>query len=74
VIASGWVDAAVSHGSLHRRNAIWSKFMNIVRLCLIVLGLSALSACVTTGPDADPGGPSPVNPDGSPVVGEARGY
>ena len=48
--------------------------MKHVRLGLIVLGLSALSACVNAGPDTNPGGPSAVNPDGSPVVGEARGY
>lgn len=48
--------------------------MKYIRLSIILLGLSALSACVNTGPDTDPGGPSAVNPDGSPVVGEARGY
>ncbi len=46
--------------------------MRKVQLVLALLGLSLLAACVTDG-DPNPGGPSPVNPDGSPVVGEARG-
>jgi hypothetical protein len=47
--------------------------VHYLKLSVTVLGLALLAGCVNGGAQTNIGGPSAVNPDGSPVIGEARG-